>query len=365
MYRIDRTANRICKLPAARFADFQFTRRWNLTRRMALGSRRQVVIAGALLFVIAPERSARADRWSLPEQISVTSANGSWSASVTPSGEDAKEPRITVAPVSRPQSTDGWTRSLVNRTAPVEVVVSDKGAVVTLGEWHSNGYEHSIVMYDRWGNVVVDYRLEDFLTDDELKRVQRSMSSRWWTYSGESPEFADNEFVLTTLWGTALRFDLRTGRVSRDEDLFGRFQRYCTGARRSSDVLILMSWPPANADRRMRRNCEVRRTGALCWQGPRWSRVPRDATEVVVDPHKFDRLRMDAVVLAPLLAGSGSRLERPSDVFIELRFGERPPGRKSGMRIDGDAYSMAQDPAEATSPAREWTEKVTKLLGAW
>jgi hypothetical protein len=35
MYRIDRTANRICKLPAARFADFQFTERNHLQEWIA------------------------------------------------------------------------------------------------------------------------------------------------------------------------------------------------------------------------------------------------------------------------------------------------------------------------------------------
>ncbi len=311
---------------------------------------RQVFLAGAVLFVTVPDRSAHADRWSPPEPISVTSANGNWTASVTPSSDDAKEPRITVAPVSRTQSTDGWTRSLVNREAPVDVIVSDKGAVVTLGEWYSYGYNHAIVIYDRWGNVVVDHRLEDFLTDDELKRVEWSMSSRSWTYPGERPEFADDEFVITALWGTSLRFDLRTGRVSRDADVFGRFQSYCAGARRSSDVMIFISWPLTNAARRMRRNCEVRRTSARCWQGFMWSRAPTDATEIAIDPQEFDHLRMNALVLAPLLAES--RFAGPSDVHTELQFG------------NGDRYRIDQDPEEATSPAREWTEKVKTLVGA-
>jgi hypothetical protein len=81
--------------------------------------------------------------------------------------------------------TDGrerliWQSRLVN--VPVGSYVADDGpTVVTIDTACRMGYEHSIVVYGANGKVVVDYRLEDFLTSDEIdNRVPRSVSSRRW-----------------------------------------------------------------------------------------------------------------------------------------------------------------------------------------
>lgn len=170
----------------------------------------------AVCLLVATARPVLADKWMSPERKTVVSQNGTWSALMTPGRYGRATAKLEVVHRASANRAGGWARAPVNTEAPVDLFVSDAGAVVTLGDWHQEGYEHSIVIYDSKGNIVIDWRLEDFLTKSELERTSRSVSSRWWRYPTEKPRLVGGEFSVTTRWGTTLRFNVGTGRVSRD-----------------------------------------------------------------------------------------------------------------------------------------------------
>ena len=80
-----------------------------------------------------------------------------------------------------------WSSLLSNDVAPVDALVTDAGDfVVTFDNWHSVGYGDDVVaIYGSGGKLVHKYSLEDLLGRD-VKRVLKSVSSRWW--EGDKPE---------------------------------------------------------------------------------------------------------------------------------------------------------------------------------
>jgi hypothetical protein len=283
---------------------------------------------------------------------------------MTPGPPGGTGARIVVAPKSRSGSSDGWTRALVNRNAPVDLFVSDAGSVVTLGDWHSEGYEHSIVIYDPKGKVVVDQQLEDFLTKEELARTKQSVSSRWWRYRSEAPEFVGDEFSLTTSWGASLRFDVRTGRLSRDAGLFGRFRRYCDGTRPARETAIYVSRVWKEGKLYTGRHCEVRRSGAICQSGGERYRSSRADTKIALDPEQFDRLVKDAAVMAPYIVDHGVYEFDKSFIHLQIVFGDTVAMNRWGAPEGGDTYWLRYKPTEAASAAREWTKRLETLVHA-
>ena len=114
-----------------------------------------------------------------------------------------------------------YQRKLVNQLAPVKVLLSDAGQLVTLDDWDNAGYKHALVIYDRKGKVVVDCALEHLLLPDELARVDTSVSSRWWRLEEKADidAWLDGAAILVklkTTEGAVMRVDLATGAQSRD-----------------------------------------------------------------------------------------------------------------------------------------------------
>lgn len=115
------------------------------------------------------------------------------------------------------------------------VVPDDGTRFVTLSHV---GSQHNLVVYDA-GKVLADYRLEDFLTPDELAtKVYRTSPTRHWTmgakydysYRRENGKWTATTFTITLKWwrrgaierlpgGKALEFDLATGRISKVTEL--------------------------------------------------------------------------------------------------------------------------------------------------
>lgn len=318
-------------------------------------------IAIVVLCLVAWERPALADKWSPPTPRSVVSPNGEWSASMIPGVPGGVGARISVVRSRRSDSGEGWARALVNRNAPVDMFVSDSGSVVTLGEWHSEGYEHSIVIYDSNGKIVVDQRLEDFLAKDELGRTKQSVSSRWWRYRTESPEFVGDEFSLTTSWGSSLRFDVRTGRLSREDGRFGRFRRYCDGMRPAQEVAIYISRVWKESEHYTGRHCDLRRDGATCRSGGGQNGDPRVDTKIAVPAARFDQIIKDAAVLAPYIVDDGTYEYDRSFIHLRIVFGESIPKGSWAPPNRGDTYRLKYKPTEVAASAREWTKRVEAL----
>ncbi len=75
-----------------------------------------------------------------------------------------------------------WHGPLMNKWAPVEVLVSGKdGWFVTFDNWHEMGRGDDVmVIYNSTGDVVRKYSLHDFFTDFDMDKLPRSVSSIYW-----------------------------------------------------------------------------------------------------------------------------------------------------------------------------------------
>lgn len=162
----------------------------------------------AVVLVVLVGAVAHADDASPPA--TVFKQSGDHGVTITPAGTSPARVRL---------ERDGvqvYERDAVNQVAPVDVLVSADGHVVTLGEWDRFGQEHSLVIYAPDGDVVVDHRLEELLITDELAVIQHRKPWRWWLDECGCPTIDADELALTSAWGDELRFRLADGVQLRD-----------------------------------------------------------------------------------------------------------------------------------------------------
>ena len=105
-----------------------------------------------------------------------------------------------------------WMAELVNKQMPCEAVVSMDGHLVTLNEWANVGFHNAVVIYDLNGKLVKSYSLDELLTKDDVEKVERSKSSRYWN-RGARYYFlrAPARLYILLSWHKALEFSLESG----------------------------------------------------------------------------------------------------------------------------------------------------------
>lgn len=114
-----------------------------------------------------------------------------------------------------------WERELLNPVAPVDVLVSNKGYVITLDNWHNMGYGKIVALYTPQGALIRSYELTDLYTKDQLSRISGSVSSRHWRgrtrglFGLVDPSEQTKVYVMDSFRNTFV-FDLRTGKYSYD-----------------------------------------------------------------------------------------------------------------------------------------------------
>jgi hypothetical protein len=306
--------------------------------------------------------SALADKWNPPVARSVESPSGSWTASMVP-GWGGKTPRVTIRPKNASSAAKGWDREPLNHVAPVDFFVSDHGALVTLGDWHREGADNAVVIYDERGGLVAVYTLEKFLTEVELKKVERTVSSRWWRYTSESSEFRADAFLLTTSWGQLLRFDTQTGKVSREGRPFEKFRSYCEGARKAREAVIYVSNVWKDGDSYTGRHCELRRGAALCHVGGERFRYDHVKTKAGLAADDFDQLIRGAGEMAGQIVNDGVYKFDKSFIHVQIVFGNAIEMNRFGAPEGGDLYWMRYRPVDLSTPsAKEWTKRLEGLL---
>jgi hypothetical protein len=166
-------------------------------------------------FLTAP---ATADTWSPPGTCAYFSADRSWRLTVIPRDiesplayfqdkVDGREPAGAV-PADRREKARGvmehwekgqwrvvWDKPLLNEVSPVDAIVSSSGQAVTFDNWHSVGYgPDAVVIYDAQGKVVRALALDDFLPENYIRALPRSVSSIHW--GGEHCMTADDKRVV-------------------------------------------------------------------------------------------------------------------------------------------------------------------------
>ncbi len=172
----------------------------------------------ALLALLAAAVStAQADDWPAPTTKYVKSDSARYRAVVVP-GTKGKPGSLELYDDRDPTRPNKlYRRKPVNQVAPVKVLLSDGGQLVTVDDWDNAGYKHALVIYDKKGKVVVDCALEHLLLPDELSAVDTSISSRWWRApEGGDPWLDGNAVLVKTAAGPVLRFELSSGAQTRD-----------------------------------------------------------------------------------------------------------------------------------------------------
>ena len=70
--------------------------------------------------------------------------------------------------------------TLQNPVAPVLFLVTDRGYLLTLDNWHNMGFGKAIASYSPDGRVVFSSELKDVFSEKEVEGFRRSVSSIWW-----------------------------------------------------------------------------------------------------------------------------------------------------------------------------------------
>jgi hypothetical protein len=179
--------------------------------------------------------SARGDSWAWPTIKTNVSESGAFEFVVHPGVSlNARKDRLPARGIFR-QKTEGgvmqmWERPLVNRIAPVRVLIPDSGRyVVTMDEWHAVGTK-PLVIYDAEGKLVADLALQD-LNLANHPNITRSVSSYHWneyafvifgprnseTLTKSEAKRLEDMLFIRLHWGEIITIDLKTGAVRHRE----------------------------------------------------------------------------------------------------------------------------------------------------
>ena len=136
------------------------------------------------LFCLLP--AAHADSW-LPPKPAVTYESSAGDARFTVTASGRTNSLVGCRGTLLVKNDDSqwhqlWDKPLQNPLAPVRAVVADGGwRVITFDNYYSAGYgDEAIVFYSETVDLIRKYSLEVLLSKEELDRVPRSVSSRWW-----------------------------------------------------------------------------------------------------------------------------------------------------------------------------------------
>ena len=237
--------------------------------------------------------TASADSWTTPYRKTAHSPSRRFEVLVEPSDSSSTAgATITLWEKADGNSLMRYQRRSVNQWSPVSFYVGDDGSLVTFDDWLRAGYDHAVVVYSPSGDVVRDSILDDVLRPDELKKVERSVSSRRWVYLAEPVRTSESRLILTTIWGAAFTIDLKTGAITRAA---GHFQNLVRLAQGDLQMLARLEYEHWNANERLR--CSWKADEAAC------ETIDKDwqATPLFRKRHPLSRLRGQLASVADLL----------------------------------------------------------------
>ncbi|HEV8148518.1 MAG TPA: hypothetical protein VGP79_19140 [Bryobacteraceae bacterium] len=102
---------------------------------------------------------------------------------------------------------------LQNPVAPVEFFVTNGGMLITLDNWHNNGYGKVVVFYGPNGDPIRSYTLADLFSPDEIRAFSHSVSSIAWRQSLKAyVRSGDETFYITgNQPGAGFVFEVNSG----------------------------------------------------------------------------------------------------------------------------------------------------------
>jgi hypothetical protein len=145
---------------------------------------------GAALLLVAGVIAA--DDWPGPRVMTIFSEDGTRFVRVEP-GESvgdsvgfagAKRGRYAKALFYARQPDRSYRLAaevaLLNPVAPVDLLLSNSGYLITFDNWHNLGYGKAVAVYSPAGESVASWDLEQLYTPEQLRSIRSSVSSRWW-----------------------------------------------------------------------------------------------------------------------------------------------------------------------------------------
>ncbi|SBV37329.1 exported hypothetical protein [uncultured Stenotrophomonas sp.] len=171
------------------------------------------LLAGLLL---ALPGMGHADSWVPPSLKVVSSTNGQALVRMTPGGfQGDKRPDVELYAydVQAKQYNLKTRFQLRNRLAPVEMLLTEQGELVTLDEWTQVGHGTVLVVYAADGAPRLQLDLEQLLGEQAAAKAPASVSSIWWRCRKPWLGRDDGELVTSTYDNGELRVELATGKV--------------------------------------------------------------------------------------------------------------------------------------------------------
>ena len=149
-------------------------------------------VAVALIALATVQPHPRADSWPSPQVKEVFSASRDWFVRVTPGLSIGETVGFAGAAKGKHATAEFYRRapdrsyqlsreiSLANPVAPVLFLVTDRGYLVTLDNWHNMGYGKAVASYAPDGRTVVAVELKDMFPPADIATFRTSVSSIWW-----------------------------------------------------------------------------------------------------------------------------------------------------------------------------------------
>jgi len=138
------------------------------------------------------------------------------------------------------------TASLLNPVAPVDFLVTDRGFLVALDNWHNMGYGKVVAFYSPDGQPVRSYGLSDLFSKTEIEGFMQSVSSIWWRKARTAYVREDGDTVAISVddSGTGFVFEAANGAyqycetrngtyLCRDSNVPGNWKAYREPGKRS------------------------------------------------------------------------------------------------------------------------------------
>ncbi len=149
-------------------------------------------MVGVAIAMLCLDAGLAADSWPGAQTKEVFSASREWFVRVVPGkslGDTVGFASAAKGPYARAEffrrdANRGYRlvaeRTLVNPIAPVLFVVTDRGYLVTLDNWHNMGYGKAIAGYAPDGKPLFALQLSDLFSKTEIEAFKTSVSSIWW-----------------------------------------------------------------------------------------------------------------------------------------------------------------------------------------
>lgn len=183
-----------------------------------------ILRAALVLAVSMTSGVARADSWAPPGVQVEASASGGYLVRVEPG---RREPGLARAMLYRHDAVlESYVRQvaypLPYRLAPVDILLTDDGALVIMDEWGEVGRGVVLYVHDAAGKLIHNFTLQELLGDAAVA-APSTIGSTWWRCGKPSLIAGGRVVHVTTYDNGELRLDLETGQV-RHEPSQGRCQ---------------------------------------------------------------------------------------------------------------------------------------------